>query len=736
MYYAHSANSAGRSEPLEEHLRKTADLAEIFASAFGEGNAGKLMGWYHDLGKASVLFQDVLQHNEHNGNHAAAGAWIAKRLDPQSARAIYGHHDGLVWFIGPDVDRSVNEEGSQDTQKGKRFAVSGNAQYRELLNYYKTLNDMPKTRPNLNKDAGSFYKHLPEMLHTRMLLSCLCDADYSATASHKDEAVFEQVRQENKVDAENILQRLADFRNKIKSASQSDSGLNTIRDEVYESCIKAGAMEPGLFTLTAPTGTGKTLALLAFAAEHAKLYGKSRIIIVLPFLSIISQNVKIYREICGAVLESHSMAKCEDDQIAHLIAERWDSPVIVTTSVRFFEELFKSKPADLRSLHSIANSVIVFDEAQSIPCELTGTTIESVRALCETFRCSVLFSTATQPAFDIRKDIMFDAREIMTDPADIYRRTRRVRINWKTDERTSLSEIAEELSEQESVCCVLNRKDHAQKLFSELQKKCSAEKKSAADEIFHLSTDMCKSHRDSVMKAITDRLDNDLPCRLVSTSCIEAGVDLDFSRMYRALAPLEAIVQCAGRCNRNGRGSGEMTVFIPDEEKLYPSKSYENAANKVLVLLSRHDIDLCDPEHIREYYTELFTDSGYDHDKPALTEAITAHDFQRVEKEYRFIPQSGVNVLVPYSGEKKLFDELVSEAHANGISSKWMKRAAPITVSCYREDKLRDIAEQCVMFYKGKAYDVPGWYILYDNQFYNEKTGLHFTDDSSLNYLP
>lgn len=173
MYYAHSANSAGKPEPLEEHLRKTAVLAEIFASAFGEGNAGKLMGWYHDLGKESVLFQDVLKHSEHNVNHAAAGAWIAGRLDKQSARAIYGHHDGLVWFIGSDIDRSINEEGSQDTQKGKRFSVSGNAQYKELSNYYRTLTDIPKTRPALNKDADSFYKHLPEMLHTRMLLSCL-----------------------------------------------------------------------------------------------------------------------------------------------------------------------------------------------------------------------------------------------------------------------------------------------------------------------------------------------------------------------------------------------------------------------------------------------------------------------------------------------------------------------------------------------------------------------------------
>lgn len=729
MYYAHSANSQGRKEPLEEHLRKTAVLAELFAKAFGEGNAGKLMGWYHDIGKAADLFQGVLEHREHNVNHAAAGAFILRHVDMQTARAVYGHHDGLVWNICSDLDTSFKTEGAQDTQKGKRFSVSGNSQYTELSAYCRTLPDMPRSKPSLNEDVHSFYENLPEMLHTRMLLSCLCDADYTSTASHEDEALFEQAIHENRIDAELVLRRIEEYRKGIKARSNSDSRLNEIRDKVYESCLKAGAMPPGLFTLTAPTGTGKTLALFAFAAEHAKQYGKSRIIIVLPFLSVISQNVKIYREICGTVLESHSMAECSEDKISHIIAERWDSPVIVTTSVRFFEELFRSKPTELRSLHSIANSVIVFDEAQSIPCELTGTTIESMRALCETFGCSVLFSTATQPAFDIRRDILFNAREIMDDPAEVYRTTSRVNIRWETDEKISLSEIAEEMSEQESACCVLNRKDHTQKLFSKLLESCPD------DEIFHISTDMCKSHRDSVLREITERLEKKLPCRLVATSCIEAGVDLDFSRMYRALAPLEAIVQCAGRCNRNGRGIGEMTVFIPDEEKLYPSRSYENAANKVLLLLSRHEIDICDPEHIREYYTELFSDKGYDHDKPALVDAIAGHDFGMTEKEYRFIPNSGANVLVPYGCEMRLFDELVSQAHTNGISPQWMKRAAAITVSCYREDKLRDIAEQCIMQYKGKAYEVPGWYILHDEKFYNEKTGLHFTDDSSFDYL-
>ena len=484
-----------------------------------------------------------------------------------------------------------------------------------------------------------------------------------------------------------------------------------------------------MFTLTAPTGTGKTIALLAFAAKHAEQYKKRRIIIVLPFLSIISQNAKVYEKICGGILEAHSMASYGNDERTKLITEQWNSPVIITTSVKFFEAFFKSKPTDLRFLHSVANSVVVFDEAQSIPTDLLGTTIETMRMLCETFRCTVLFSTATQPAFDVRSDIDFHAHEVLSDAPDVYDKTRRVSVSWNIADKTPLTQIAEEMSGLDSVCCVLNRKDHTRKLFDLLTEQCDR------TECFHISTDMCKAHRDTVIQDITDRLEKHLPCRLVSTSCIEAGVDLDFAYMYRALAPLDSIIQCAGRCNRNGRSAGEMTVFIPDEEKLYPAVFFENAANKVKLLLSRHEIDICSPSHIREYYTMLLTDGNYDHDKSKLVKAIEEHDFTGAEKQYRFIPQNGVNVLVPYQAEIKLFGELAAEARTKGISKEWMRRAAPITVTSYREDKLKDLAEPCFIMRKGKPEYVSGWYILLDDQFYDEQSGLHFDDDSSLDYL-
>ncbi|MBR2085846.1 MAG: CRISPR-associated helicase Cas3', partial [Oscillospiraceae bacterium] len=559
---AHSKNDEGQSEPLAIHLSKTAQLAEQYADAFHEGVAGAWAGWFHDAGKASALFQDVLRGTEHRVNHAAAGAAMLYNVNMQIARAVYGHHDGLIWSIRPDLERSKAGIDDHDSQEGKRFAVFGKEQYYTAVSFMHSIHNLPKEPPKLHTDAVSGFSALPEMLHTRMLLSCLCDADYTATASHYDPSVWENT-EEKTLDAPAVLNALTDYRKKLKETSTADPKLNAVRDSVYQSCLDAADHAPGMFTLTAPTGTGKTLALLAFAARHAHIHHKRRIIIVLPFLSIVSQNAAIYRKICGEVLESHSMISYGEKDAVRQLADQWNAPVVVTTSVKFFEVFFKYKPSDLRFLHSIANSVIVFDEAQSIPRELTGTTLETMRCLCETFRCTVLFSTATQPAFDIRKDVQYTPYEILHAPEMIYAQTKRVSVDWRTDVPVQLDHIAAEMAEHESVCCVLNRKDHTHKLFELLREICPH------DECYHISTDMCKAHRDAVLHTITERLKQQLPCRLVSTSCIEAGVDLDFAVMYRALAPLEAIVQCAGRCNRNGKGRGSMTVFIPDKPRLY-----------------------------------------------------------------------------------------------------------------------------------------------------------------------
>ncbi len=723
MYYSRSENSLGEKELLKEHLKKTAALARQFAESFGEGDSGELLGLFHDAGKASKKFQDVLKGCEHGINHEACGAFFLwQNKQKLLARVAYAHHKGIDPDIEDRLSDSYKTENSKD-KSGRRFAVSGAEEYKTAFDFLKNEVGIPNFRIELIKENNSFYKNLPRMLHTRMLLSCLADADYSASATHEDEEYIEK-SSDDKLNPKLIFENLEKYRAEIIKNSNSDPELNNIRDSVYRDCVAAAEKESGVFTLTAPTGTGKTLALLGFAAKHAAKYKKERIIFVLPFLSIIDQNAKIYREICGNVLESHSMSNY--DEQTKLFAERWTSPVIVTTSVKFFETLFKRMPADIRFLHSIANSVIVFDEAQSLPAELMGTSIETLNSLCEMFRCTVVLSTATQPALDLRKDINYAPKEIISEPQLLYDKTRRVNVEWDISEPADFETIAEEMSREQSVCCVVNRKDHSHKLFS-LLKEC-------ADDCFYISTDMCKAHRAKVIEEIICRQKNGLSCRLVATSCIEAGVDLDFDVMYRALAPLDSIIQCAGRCNRNGKTNGKMTVFIPNEEKLYPSPFYGNAARCVLIISARHKIDINNPDHIREYYAELFKDCS--EDKTELVKAVDNFDFEEVEKQYKLIGKTGVNVLVPFEGERELFDELYKESTQRGITKSWIKRAAPLTVTSYNAGKLSELCERpaALITSRGKI-ETQDWFILSDDKFYTKDEGLAFDNDSSLGFI-
>lgn len=722
MYYSRSENDKGEKEELKVHLEKVRSLCSQFADEFDEGIAGEWLGVLHDAGKASESFQNVLNGTEQHMNHEGAGAALLYQGSEFLAKIIYAHHKGIDWDIKTEIRNILEQQGSTD-KNNRKYTVSGKDELKKVQSYIVNEIGIPKNKPQIINNIKCSNKNLSRMLHARMLLSCLADADYTASASHNDEDIINKST-DSPLNAERIIQNLAEYRNKIIQKSTSQSELNEIRNLVFDSCTKAGKTESGMFTLTAPTGTGKTLALLSFAAEHAKKYGKKRIIIVLPYLSIINQNAKIYKEICGNVLESHSMASY--DEKTKLFAERWTSPVVVTTSVKFFEALFKHKPSDMRFIHSIANSVVVFDEAQSIPHELISTTIETVNSLCQMFKCTVLFSTATQPTFSLRKDILeYKPYEIISEPEKIYESVRRVKVNWDITTEKSLDEIAEMMAKHKSSCCVVNRKDHAHKLYKALSKIDS-------DGCFHISTDMCKNHREEVLNKIYKRIAENKVCRLVSTSCIEAGVDLDFEYMFRALAPLDSIIQCAGRCNRNGNNEGVMTVFIPDEEKKYPSTSYENAALKVKLILSRHEIDIYSPEHIKEYYKELF--SQYCKDKNALTEAIESMEFEETEKQYKFIPSSGADVLVPYDGSMELYDELCNEMRTKGITKDWLRRAAPITVSSYRKDKLDELCEKCFAIQKGERIFIENWYILNEKNFYGKDTGLHFEDDSTLNY--
>lgn len=676
IYYAKSPDENGHRETVKEHCEKVAALAGEYAECFGQKQQAEICGRLHDFGKYSKRFGKVLEREETGIDHAICGAALLnyrynerKRYAPL-IEAINAHHTGLVSISEMEIRLKGIFEGTiTEGNAGKQSALCGKDEFKEaILAYQEDFPEDPLKKNLLQEPLPCADDPISRMLYTRMLLSCLVDADYTVSGGQADIVI--------PLNAREMLTRLYAYRNELRKRSRSDVALNKLRDELFEVCGKAAEQEGGLFTLTAPTGTGKTLALLHFALKHCIHTGKRRIILVLPFLSLTEQSTAEYAKFTDTVLEDHSQSHIDDKLREH--AAKWDAPIIVTTSVKFFESLFAHRPTDCRKLHNIADSVILFDEAQSLPANLTAATLNAVKALCREYLCTMVFSTATQPNFAAIPDLDWQPREIMKENEVMYRALRRTNVIWRLSQGISLEAIAEEMVTRRNVCAIVNSRAHARKLFESLKMKIDIREGS----LFFLTTDLCPAHRSKSIANIKERQKAGLPCIVVSTQCIEAGVDLDFDVLYRSLAPLEAIIQAAGRCNRNGRipEGGQVIIFEPDEDRLYPDQWYGQCAVKVKEMLFSHEIDLQNPAHIAEYYQRVFEDRK---DKPELLAALQEKDYAKADKEYTLIDNQGFQVLVPYVQEGALYERLALEAKENGINARWLKEAAPILINTY-----------------------------------------------------
>ena len=739
-------NARGAQQTVTEHLKETAQRARENADKFSAGQIAYLAGLLHDFGKYGVLFQEVLLRLACHIDHAMPGAILTLKMNqlPQSVRidiaiVIAAHHVGLT-SGDPNTVYKYQEYYAPGKHRGVHGAPCHNG--REL-----SIPDViafRKAMERLQEEVGftleilaerSYPGKLERMLFQRMLLSSLSDADYASAAADGAPSYFEKAW-DAPLDAGTALQKLTDHVKGLRSTSRANMNVNQVREALFKACLEEAAMPPGLFTLTAPTGTGKTVSLMAFALNHAAIHGLRKVIVVLPYLSIIEQNAAEYRKILGdeTVLEAHSQADIPEDM--RLISERWSAPVIVTTSVRFFEMLFRRKPTDLRALHQIAGSVVVFDEAQSLPVPLARATLMAVNELTARYNCSVLFSTATQPAFDLLPGLPWHPKKLVPDAQSQYDRMRRVRVDWRVAAPMPLEAVASGMAGVQSCCAILNLTAHAAKLCQMLRGQCEE------GTVFHISARMSPAHRSQVIRAIKERLKAGLPCRLAATQAIEAGVDLDFERMYRALAPLPSVIQAGGRCNRDGRlKEGVMVVFRPEEANLYPpDPSYGNGANALKELLLEGGVDIHSLADMRRYDERVFGDEL--REKKALWDAIEQQDFQMVSDAYRLIDSAGVNIMVPYEDplHEGLFTALRREALEQGIDSGWMRRARPLTVTAFlREEQIRkDYPFLLRLRYRptrgGRMEIDSNWYVLNDPKAYDpfigfapEKGSLEFT---------
>ena len=730
-YFAKSPNAEGHQETVKEHLQAVAALAREYGEPMGLDNAAELEGQVHDFGKYSEAFQDVLRGRRTGVDHAMGGAcflevcYKGKASSRPLMEAVNGHHDGLASYdtIRSELHAIADENKTPVGNDGKDPAIKTGKELSEAFAAFKR--DFPGFRPpSLPAPPAD---ELASMLYTRMLFSCLVDADYTASALNDDSAYLDSA-EDDRFDPQALLEKLYVYRNDIKRSSTADRTLNAYRDQVFDRCGKMGGEPEGLYTLTAPTGTGKTLALLHFALRHCLTHGKKRIIIVLPFLTLAEQAAGTYAKIVPNVLIDHSQSDLPEE--ARELAARWSAPVIITTSVRFFESLFSDRPTVCRKLHNIANSVVIFDEAQSLPANLTSSTLRAVNELCGRYHTTMVFSTATQPDFGARKDLDWTPREILPDNKAMFDALRRVEVEWRMDGETPLDVIAEEMSKEESVCVIVNLRRHAREIAAALMQHCDE------DTVFFLTTDLCPAHRSRQIETIRRRLERKLPCRVVATQCIEAGVDLDFGTMYRALAPLDAIVQAAGRCNRNGRDAkGRVIVFRPEDGRMpYPDAWYNNAAVTVQEMTPPFSIH--DPENIREYYRRLFHGGT---DKPELKKAIEARSFANTAAQYKLIANTGAQVIVPYAGEEERYARVSGQLRTVGVTAALLKEAAGITVTCFAKN-LADFAEEIPFARRGKGQcaDAGSNIYLLRAQYedcYDARLGLHFPQEAQFNSI-
>lgn len=591
-YLAHLTED-GRTQTILEHLKGTASLCSAFAAAFDAEAQGQLAGMAHDIGKYSAAFQRRL-HGGPKVDHASAGAFeCLKAQQLAAAFAISGHHGGL-----PDGGGRGDAAGT-----GTFWGRINRASQGRLEDYHAWQSEFSLPHANTPAFAGT---RLEGMFFTRMLFSCLVDADYTDTGAFMDNSPYLPASSSS---MEELWRRLETY---VSGWFPPKGALNMQRCVILEQCMSAGAQYgPGLFTLTVPTGGGKTVASLSFALAQAKARRMKRIVYVIPYTSIIEQTAQIFREILGDenVLEFHSGVQFdqqEDDASSPETApltrsvETWDVPVIVTTAVQFFESLYACRPSKCRKLHNLAQSVLIFDEAQMLPLPYLRPCVWAIAQLVRHYGASAVLCTATQPALDpIFQEFApeIPIREICPMAEAHWESFRRV--SFQQAGTLSWMDLAARLQQQEQVLCVVNTRRAAREVFHQL----------SGPGNFHLSTLMYPAHRRRILDEIRRRLRDGLPCRVVSTSLIEAGVDVDFPAVYRELSGLDSILQAAGRCNREGKRPPEDSIVTIFQGEDPPPRLFETSIGAGKIVLD-HCQDVSSRAAIHTYFSTLLDLKG------------------------------------------------------------------------------------------------------------------------------
>ena len=643
---AHTKNRRhGRTHDLVEHLTATSELAARFGETFGATEIARRVGLLHDVGKFHPNFQQYLNYRDSGKNwrhasldHKMAGSLLALSEMDVIAMVIQAHHGGLrsetqfkSWMRRGDLKALAEDALVLAKEAIPHLMAASNVAVPEYVDNYRSL---------------EFF--------LRFLFSSLVDADFLDTENHfhPEKSAVRSLSTELSI---NDLWRHfeTDQARLLSTTLSQDSELNRLRENVYRDCVTAAEQPQGMFRLAVPTGSGKTRSVMGFALRHAGRHDLERVIISVPYISITEQTASVYRDIFEAdggtpvVLEHHTSADTfsrDDDTFndQRLSAENWDARIVVTTTVQLFESLFSKRVSKARRVHNLAKSVIVLDEVQAIPGRLLEPVLDALRELCANYGSSVVLSTATQPAFDsIDVFNSVEAHDIVTDARGIYDSLKRVDYQWQTDRKVGWSGLATEIAKHPQVLCVMNTRRGAFDLLDAL----------ADPDAVHLSTAMCGAHRRDVIADVTRRLRAGEACRLVSTQVVEAGVDLDFPVVFRAIGPLDSIIQAAGRCNREGRlDRGTVVIFRPETDEV-PAGQYRMATEITNAMRTEYGDAVTEPEACQEYFRRLF--KTIDTDSEKIQQYRGKLDFPEVDRRFRMIEDDTATVVVTSYGSEQ-----------------------------------------------------------------------------------
>jgi CRISPR-associated helicase Cas3/CRISPR-associated endonuclease Cas3-HD len=729
MFTAHINPDTKKEQSVKDHLENAAILAKKFAHAFSGDEYAFTTAILHDIGKCSIEFQNRILKNGKKCDHSTAGAKEINKMNRSGklmAYCIAGHHSGLPNY-GSIAD--VGIEGTLNARLNKKEGDFPN--YKEFVDVIDTAKLCLPTKPAIqhynNENIGATLSFF-----IRFIYSCLVDADFLDTEEFMSNYT---INRSQNYDFDFFQRQLA----KKLSSFKADSVVNQYRSKILISCLEKAKCKRSLFNLTVPTGGGKTLSSIAFAVNHLIENKLDRIIYVIPYTSIIEQTAAEFKAIFGDenVLEHHSNFDFDSDENQiniklKLASENWDMPIIVTTNVQFFESLFSNKSSRCRKIHNISNSVIVFDEVQALPTGYLKPCIEAIKQLVQNYNSTVVMCSATQPPFNNFFNEL-EPQEICADISDMYDTFRRTKIIKPETLKSDM--LAERLNSINQILCIVNTRKHAMKVYKMLE----------GEGCYHLSTLMCPAHRKENIKMIKLRLKEKLPCKVCSTRLIEAGVDVDFPVVYRAMSGLDSIIQSAGRCNREGKLTfnnrsvlGEVYLFEPEEEFVkHQPEAFKRPISMTESIMRKYE-DIASPEAIKDYFEQLFEITGEGLDQKRILNRLESDvrnfsfDFEDIAHDFKLIEETTYPIIIPYDDKAcLLIEKLRYSEHVSGL----LRSLQAYTVNVYKNEYENLFAIGALDFISKGKFNSNEIVVLKQEQFnklYDKNTGLNVTEKTGV----